>query len=82
MPVRCPNCGDLMVATNDALEMGSQLRRFFCSECQIAYERDAAGSLQELEGHGMGSAPRRFRCIECEIVYERDAAGTLQELER
>ena len=49
MPVLCPNCREVLDQVNDAHELGSAATRFFCSECQIAFERDAAGTLQELE---------------------------------
>lgn len=46
----CPECGqDLEELDAGAGEMGSTPRRFLCHECQLVYERDAAGTLLEVE---------------------------------
>jgi transposase len=49
MPTRCPDCGEVLEELDPFGEMASRPKRFRCGHCQLAFERDAGGSLVELE---------------------------------
>jgi hypothetical protein len=49
MPTKCPECGEILTELDVLGDMGSRPRVYACSECQLRFERDAGGTLVEVD---------------------------------
>jgi hypothetical protein len=49
MPTRCPECGELLEEVDPFGEMSSPPKRYRCRPRQLGFERDAGGSLVEVD---------------------------------